>query len=101
MKRRPGDVRVKDEIDALTLEINKADALTNLIQERLEALAPDGGGELYALSLVAYEVSNKLQLILEGALGLYHGSKVKWVLSMPTASGAAGAERDRENVGAR
>jgi hypothetical protein len=63
--------------DALTLEINRADSLTGLLEDRLADLSEgDGPRELYALSLVAQAVSDKLQLILENARAL-HADPVK------------------------
>jgi hypothetical protein len=66
-----------DLYDALTLEIERADSLAGLLAERLSALneRPDAPSELYALSLVAGSVSDKLQLILNKARAL-HQSQV-------------------------
>jgi hypothetical protein len=54
--------------DELTLEIERADALSRHIESRLSTLSGAGDQpELYALSIIAHEVCDKHQLILEKA----------------------------------
>jgi hypothetical protein len=62
-----------DLFDALSQEINRTDALTFLVAERLEALneLPDAPSELYALSLVAYTACERLQAVLDQAHALH------------------------------
>lgn len=64
-----------DLVDAITLEVNRADSLVGLLAQRLSALneRPDAPSELYALSVVADAVSDKLQIILEKARALNAG----------------------------
>ena len=59
-------------IDALTLELGKADSLAGLLADRLSDLneRPDAPAELYALELIAEHIITKLQLIHEKALAL-------------------------------
>lgn len=64
--------------DQLTLEIGRADSLTGLLANRLEALANgDGPNELYALSIVALGVSDRLQRILDAARALHAEDRAK------------------------
>lgn len=59
--------------DALTLEIERADALSLHIESRLSTLSDDATNapELYALSIIAREVCEVHQRILERALELH------------------------------
>jgi hypothetical protein len=54
-----------ERYDAITLELEKADSLAGLLEDRLLALAPglDAPAELHALGVVAEQVTNKLQAI--------------------------------------
>jgi hypothetical protein len=68
--------------DALTLELEQADALTTLVADRLSDLSdelPDNT-ELYAVSLVTTSVSDKLQLILQNAIAMHDAAKdnISW-----------------------
>ena len=59
------DRRLVDFVDVLTLELEQADALVGLIADRLAALdEDDSGSELYALSLIAEDISEKHQRLL-------------------------------------
>jgi len=61
-----------DPYDALTLALERADALNGLLEARLSDLSeqPDAPSELYALSVVARSLSDHLQIILDNALSL-------------------------------
>jgi hypothetical protein len=74
--------------DALTLEIGRADSLAGLLAERLSDLdeRPDAPSELYALSLVAESVSDKLQLILTTARALHEAKTVLLPVDPETAA---------------
>jgi hypothetical protein len=65
--------------DALTLAIERADAMAGLLYERLLELdeRPDAPSELYALCVVATQITNQHQLVLEQAqaLGKLGGAK--------------------------
>jgi hypothetical protein len=60
---------IDDAYDAITLQLERADSLTGLLAQRLSDLHEqlDAPNELYALSLIADAVSEKLQLILDNA----------------------------------
>jgi hypothetical protein len=57
-------------IDALTLELEKADSLTVHLEDRLEALAGENR-ELYALSVVAGTICDLHEVILKNAHRLF------------------------------
>jgi hypothetical protein len=59
--------------DAITLEIERVDSLAGLLVERLMDLdeQPDAPSELYALSIIAAAVSDKVNIILENTRELY------------------------------
>jgi hypothetical protein len=59
--------------DALTLEIERADALSGHLEDRLSARSEgrDDEPELYALSIIARDLCDKHQRILEKARTLY------------------------------
>ena len=75
--------------DALTLEIERADALAGHIEARLSDLhAGETAGnapELYALSIIAHELCDKHQLILEKAQALHESQRA---VSKPQVGGA-------------
>ena len=56
-------------IDAVTLEIERADALTGFLAQQLSDLEdqPNAPAELYALRLIAEHIVTKLQLIHDKA----------------------------------
>ena len=70
--KKVGAAAAGETHDALTLEIERADSLTGLLAERLEALSEgEGPHECYALSLIALGVCDRLQLILDKAKELH------------------------------
>jgi hypothetical protein len=71
--------------DTLTLELERADSLAELLARRLEDLnkRPDAPAEIYALSVVAESVLAQLQLIRDAALALQ--AKLRLIRDMTLA----------------
>ena len=74
-RARPASPTSTALYDAISRELERADSLTGLLAERLSALdeRPDAPSELYALSLVAAGVIDRLQRIHDAARALYKG----------------------------
>jgi hypothetical protein len=59
------------QYDALTDEIDRADALALHLMDRLVAIDKDDRTELFALSLVARDISDRCQLMVSGVRKLF------------------------------
>lgn len=72
LRPAPADVTTTDLYIALRQDINKVDSLAGLIADRLTVLsdADEGPPELYALSLAAEAIVDRLQLLLDKVLQL-------------------------------
>jgi hypothetical protein len=62
-----------DLYDALSLDIKRIDSLAGLLEQRLRELdeQPDAPSELYALSLIAESMIDRLQGMLHNSRALY------------------------------